>query len=120
MTDAPLAARRSTLRTHHGDTFDDPYEWMRAKDSEEVIAHLEAENAYTDAQTAHLAALRTKLFEEIKARVQETDLSVPTRRGDWWYYSRTEEGAVRYPLPRCCRRRRVDSARARAGRPCSG
>ncbi|TCJ29482.1 S9 family peptidase [Microbacterium sp. PI-1] len=93
MTDAPLAARRSTLRTHHGDTFDDPYEWMRAKDSEEVIAHLEAENAYTDAQTAHLAALRTKLFEEIKARVQETDLSVPTRRGDWWYYSRTEEGA---------------------------
>ncbi|WP_226532786.1 S9 family peptidase [Microbacterium paraoxydans] len=93
MTDAPLAARRSTLRTHHGDTFDDPYEWMRSKDSEEVIAHLEAENAYTETQTAHLAGLRTQLFEEIKARVQETDLSVPTRRGDWWYYSRTEEGA---------------------------
>ncbi|MGV2902138.1 S9 family peptidase [Microbacterium sp. AGC62] len=93
MTDAPLAARRSTLRTHHGDTFDDPYEWMRAKDSAEVIAHLEAENAHTDDETAHLADLRERLFEEIKSRVQETDLSVPTRRGDWWYYSRTEEGA---------------------------
>ncbi|MDF2508738.1 MAG: oligopeptidase [Microbacterium sp.] len=93
MTDAPLAARRSTLRTHHGDTFDDPYEWMRAKDSAEVIAHLEAENAHTDDATAHLADLRERLFQEIKSRVQETDLSVPTRRGDWWYYSRTEEGA---------------------------
>ena len=93
MTDAPSADRRSTLRTHHGDTFDDPYEWLRAKDSAEVISHLEAENAYTDARTSHLAGLRERLFEEIKGRVQETDLSVPTRRGDWWYYSRTEEGA---------------------------
>ena len=93
MTDAPVADRRSTLRTHHGDTFDDPYEWLRAKDSAEVISHLEAENAHTDAETAHLAGLRERLFHEIKSRVQETDLSVPTRRGDWWYYSRTEEGA---------------------------
>lgn len=93
MTDAPIASRRSTLRTHHGDTVDDPYEWLRAKDSPEVIAHLEAENAHTEAETAHLAALRETLFQEIKGRVQETDLSVPTRRGDWWYYSRTEEGA---------------------------
>ncbi|MFK4760406.1 S9 family peptidase [Microbacterium sp. ZW T5_45] len=93
MTDAPIAARRSTLRTHHGDTFDDPYEWLREKESPEVIAHLEAENAHTDAETAHLAPLREQLFQEIKSRVQETDLSVPTRRGDWWYYSRTEEGA---------------------------
>ncbi|MFD8767731.1 S9 family peptidase [Microbacterium oxydans] len=93
MTDAPATDRRSTLRTHHGDTFDDPYEWLRAKDSAEVIAHLEAENAHTDSETAHLSALRETLFQEIKGRVQETDLSVPTRRGDWWYYSRTEEGA---------------------------
>lgn len=93
MTDAPIAARLSTLRTHHGDTVDDPYEWLRAKDSPEVIAHLKAENAHTEAETAHLADLRETLFQEIKGRVQETDLSVPTRRGDWWYYSRTEEGA---------------------------
>lgn len=93
MTDAPTADRRSSLRTHHGDTFDDPYEWLRAKESAEVVSHLEAENAHTDAETAHLAALRERLFEEIKGRVQETDLSVPTRRGHWWYYSCTEEGA---------------------------
>lgn len=93
MTDAPIAARRPTPRTHHGDTFEDPYEWMRDKDSPEVIAHLEAENAHTDAETAHLEPLRERLFQEIKGRVQETDLSVPTRRGAWWYYSRTEEGA---------------------------
>ena len=93
MTDAPIAARRSTTRTHHGDTFDDPYEWLRAKDSTEVITHLEAENSYTEEKTAHLEGLREKLFQEIKGRVQETDLSVPSRRGDWWYYSRTEEGA---------------------------
>ncbi|GAB3599833.1 S9 family peptidase [Microbacterium tumbae] len=93
MTDAPRAARRSHLRTHHGDTFDDPYEWLRDKESPDVIAHLEAENAHTDAVTAPLAPLRERIFEEIKDRVQETDLSVPTRRGDWWYYSRTEEGS---------------------------
>lgn len=93
VTDAPIAARRSSLRTHHGDTFDDPYEWLRDKDSPEVIAHLDAENAHTDGALAGLSGLRETLFQEIKARVQETDLSVPTRRGDWWYYSRTEEGA---------------------------
>lgn len=93
MTDAPIAARRPEPRTHHGDTFEDPYEWLRDKDSAEVISHLEAENAHTEAETAHLAPLRERLFQEIKGRVQETDLSVPTRRGDWWYYSRTEEGA---------------------------
>ncbi|MFY9713730.1 MAG: S9 family peptidase, partial [Microbacterium sp.] len=70
-----------------------PYEWLREKESPEVVAHLEAENAHTDAETAQLADLRETLFQEIKGRVLETDLSVPTRRGDWWYYSRTEEGA---------------------------
>ncbi|MFS2280998.1 S9 family peptidase [Microbacterium sp. OR21] len=97
MTDSsirpPEAARRITTRTHHGDHFDDAYEWLRAKDDAEVIAHLEAENAYADARTAHLAPLREKLFQEVRSRVLETDLSVPTRRGDWWFYSRTEEGA---------------------------
>ena len=93
MTEAPVAARRPSVRTHHGDVFSDPYEWMRDKDSEEVLAHLRAENAYTDERTAHLAPVRERIFQEIKGRVQETDLSVPTRRGDWWYYSRTEEGS---------------------------
>lgn len=57
-----------------------------------MIAHLDAENAYTDAATAHLEPLRQRIFDEIKARTKETDLSVPTRRGDWWYYARTFEG----------------------------
>jgi oligopeptidase B len=92
-TSAPVAARRPAPRTHHGDTFDDPYEWLRAKEDPEVIAHLEAENAYTEQRTSHLDALRDRLFQEVKGRVQETDLSVPTRQGDWWYYGRTEEGA---------------------------
>ena len=89
----PEAARRITTRSHHGDDVDDAYEWLRAKEDGEVIAHLEAENAYTDARTAHLEPLREKLFQEVRSRVQETDLSVPTRRGDWWFYGRTEEGA---------------------------
>ncbi|WP_404438978.1 S9 family peptidase [Microbacterium aerolatum] len=93
VTNAPIAARRSHVRSHHGDSFDDPYEWLRSKDSPEVIAHLEAENAHTDEATAHLEGLREQLFQEIKGRVQETDLSVPSRRGDWWYYSRSEEGS---------------------------
>lgn len=88
----PVAAKRPIPRTHHGDVFDDPYEWMREKESPEVIAHLEAENAFTDASTAHLEALRSRIFDEIKSRTLETDLSVPVREGDFWYYSRSFEG----------------------------
>ncbi|WP_022901743.1 S9 family peptidase [Humibacter albus] len=89
---APLARRAPRARSHHGDTVDDPYEWLRDKDDPEVIAHLKAENAYTEAQTAHLAPLRERIFEEIRTRTQETDLSVPVREGGWWYYSRSFEG----------------------------
>ncbi len=89
---APVAARRPHDRVHHGDVFSDPFEWLRAKDDPEVIAHLEAENAYTDERTAHLAPLRGRIFSEVKSRTLETDLSVPARRGDWWYYGRTNEG----------------------------
>ena len=70
----------------------DEYAWLADKDDPETIAYLEAENAYTDAATAHLAALRETLFDEIKSRTQETDLSVPTRKGGYWYYTRTVEG----------------------------
>ncbi|GAA3590905.1 S9 family peptidase [Klugiella xanthotipulae] len=88
----PHAPQRPTARTHHGDTVIDNYEWLREKDSPEVIAYLEAENAYADARTAHLEPLRESLFTEIKERTVETDMSVPTRLGDWWYYARTVEG----------------------------
>ncbi|MFP3580779.1 S9 family peptidase [Arthrobacter sp. SIMBA_036] len=88
----PVAKRVPTRREHHGDVFVDNYEWLRDKESEEVIAHLRAENAYQEAQTAHQEPLREAMFQEIKGRTQETDLSVPSRKDGWWYYSRSVEG----------------------------
>jgi len=88
----PVAKRVGKTRVHHDDVFVDPYEWLRDKSDPEVIAHLEAENAYVEAQTAGQEPLRQAIFSEIKARTKETDLSVPTRRGDWWYYGRSFEG----------------------------
>ena len=88
----PVAKRVATRREFHGDVFIDPYEWLRDKDDPEVISHLEAENNYVDRTTAHLEPLRQQIFDEIKARTKETDLSVPVRQGDWWYYARTFEG----------------------------
>jgi oligopeptidase B len=88
----PVAKRVEHRREHHGDVFIDPYEWLRDKANPEVIDYLNAENGYTEHATNHLAPLRQKIFDEIKARTKETDLSVPTRRGDWWYYGRSFEG----------------------------
>jgi oligopeptidase B len=88
----PEAQRRPLTRTHHGDAVVDEYEWLRDRDDPAVIAHLEAENTYADARLAGLEPLRTAIFGEIKSRTKETDLSVPSREGDWWYFSRTEEG----------------------------
>lgn len=88
----PTAPKRPIERTHHGDTFIDSYEWLRDKESPETLAYLEAENAYTAARTAHLSGLRDQIFTEIKRRTQETDLSVPSRSGGFWYYRRTLEG----------------------------
>lgn len=89
---APTAKRVDTRREHHGDVFIDPYEWLRDKESQDVVDYLEAENAFTEHVTEGLAPLRQKIFDEIKARTKETDLSVPTRRGDWWYYGRSFQG----------------------------
>lgn len=88
----PTAKRVDTRREHHGDVFVDPYEWLRDKSSKDVLDYLEAENAYTEHVTGDLAPLRQTIFDEIKARTKETDLSVPTRRGDWWYYGRSFQG----------------------------
>ncbi len=88
----PIARQAPTERTFHGDTVTDEFAWLMAKDDPATIAHLEAENAWTDQATAHLEGLRETVFQEIKARTQETDLSVPTRKGGYWYYTRTEEG----------------------------
>ncbi|WP_344861503.1 S9 family peptidase [Planomonospora alba] len=88
----PTAKKVPSERVHHGDTVIDPYAWLTVKDDPDTIAYLEAENAYTQQMTGHLKSLQETIFQEIKGRTLETDLSVPTRKGDWWYYSRTEEG----------------------------
>ncbi|MFD6447443.1 S9 family peptidase [Promicromonospora sp. NPDC060204] len=96
-TEPPFTVRRPRERTFHGDTFTDDYEWLRDKEDPEVVAHLEAQNAWTLDRQEHLAPLRQTLFDEIKGRTLETDLSVPARDGDWWYYARTVEGQ-QYPI----------------------
>lgn len=88
----PVAKRVAHERTHHGDTVVDEYAWLANKDDPDTLAYLAAENAYTEASTAHLAQLREQIFTEIKDRTQETDLSVPSRRGGFWYYKRTVAG----------------------------
>ncbi len=93
----PTAPRRRHVRVHHGEEVIDEYEWMRDKEDPELLAYLAAENAYTETRTRHLEALRATIFGEITSHVQQSDLSVPVRHGDWWYYTRTQEGA-QYPV----------------------
>ncbi|KRF26882.1 protease 2 [Phycicoccus sp. Soil803] len=107
MPTPPLAEHRETVREHHGDVVVDPFEWLRDKEDPAVRAHLEAENAYAEAVTADLQPLREAIFEEIRSRTQETDLSVPVASGPWWYYSRSFEGA-QYSVE--CRTPRVEGA----------
>ncbi len=88
----PTAPQRPHVREHHGERIEDPYAWMKDLEDPELLAHLSAENVYAEERTAHLADLRGALFDEIRARVQEDDLSVPVASGPWWYFSRTAEG----------------------------
>ncbi|HEU0054222.1 MAG TPA: S9 family peptidase, partial [Longimicrobium sp.] len=82
-----------------GDTRRDDYFWLRddARKDTAVLAYLEAENRYTEAMLAPTQALQDRLFEEMKGRIKETDLSLPDRIDDWYYYSRTEAGK-QYPI----------------------
>ena len=89
---APSAPHDPTTRTAHGDEVVDEFGWMRATDDPRLIEYLEAENAYTAAVTGDTQPLQDAIFAEIKERTLETDLSVPSRKGDWWYYTRTVEG----------------------------
>ena len=92
MPHAPRPAQRPHAITHHGDERIDPYFWLREKTNPEVLAHLEAENAYRAAMLEDQQPLRETLFAEFKAHIEETDISVPVRRGNFWYYERTVEG----------------------------
>ena len=88
----PTAATQPYELTLHGHTRIDPYYWLREKTNPEVIAYLEAENAYTEAMTAHTKPLQEKLYQEMVGRIQETDTTAPAKSGDYYYYSRTEAG----------------------------
>ena len=119
---APPAAKQvPSVRTFHGDSVTDPYAWLAAKDDPDTIAFLEAENAYTGALTAGGEGLREAIFGEIKGRTQETDLSVPARKGAWWYYGRTVEGQ-QYGLQCRCPARPGDDTppQPAEGRPLDG
>ena len=89
LPDAPRAPRRPTVLRHGNDVRVDDWYWLRDRDNPAVTEHLRAENAYTDAVLAPLAATREQLFGEIRSRVVETDVSAPVRRGDFEYFTRT-------------------------------
>ncbi|WP_447735256.1 S9 family peptidase [Pseudomonas shirazensis] len=86
----------------------DPYAWLQQRDSAEVLAYLQAENAYQEACLADQAPLREQLFEEVKGRILETDLSLPSPWGPWLYYTRTTAGDE-YPRHYRCPRPADDS-----------
>ncbi len=98
----PTAAIRPKVIENHGDSRTDNYFWLREKSNPEVVAHLEAENRYTESRMKATEALQTTLYQEIVARIQEDDTSAPTRQGDFEYYTRTTKGQQ---YPTWCRRR---------------
>jgi oligopeptidase B len=92
LPDAPRAPRHPTELRHGDDVRVDDWYWLRDRDDPAVRKHLEAENVYTDAGLARLGPIRDRLFEEIKARIVETDVSAPVPRGGFEYFTRTLEG----------------------------
>jgi len=88
----PVAAIKPHEITTHNHTRVDNYYWMREKSNPEVIAYLEAENSYTKAMMEHTEPLQKELYREMVGRIQETDSTAPVKDGDYYYYSRTEEG----------------------------
>ncbi len=101
----PRAATHPVTIVRHGESFTDPYAWLRERESPAVQEYLVAENTWAEAAMAPQQAMTDQLYHEMVGRIRETDLSVPVRRGDWWYYSRTVEGQ-QYPIH--CRRRGED------------
>jgi oligopeptidase B len=93
----PMAKKIPKSSTIHGDTRLDDYAWIRDKNNPEVIAHLNAENAYADAMMAGTAALQKQLYDEMLGHIKQTDVQVPYREHGWYYYSRTETGK-QYPI----------------------
>jgi oligopeptidase B len=98
----PMAKKDPKTTTLHGVALTDDYGWLRNKGAAEVTAYLEAENAYTETGMRHTAGLQETLYDEMLGRIKETDDDVPVRDGEYWYYTRTEQGKA-YPI--FCRRK---------------
>ena len=88
----PVPIRHPHVLQAHGDERVDDWYWLGDRENPEVLPHLQAENDYAEAVLEPLGKLREGLYREMVARIVETDLSVPVRRGPWWYYQRTVEG----------------------------
>ena len=88
----PVAKAEPHQYSIHGETRVDNYHWLRQRGNPEVIEYLETENAYTEAVMAHTKPLQETLYQEMLGRIKETDVDVPVRMDDFYYYSRTEEG----------------------------
>lgn len=101
-TQPPVAPVIPHTEIRFGITVVDNYYWLRDKSNAKVITYLENENAYTEAMTKPLKPFEAALYSEILSHIQQTDLTVPVRRGDYLYYSRTEEGK-QYPIQ--CRKK---------------
>lgn len=94
---APVATKKPVTLELHGDSRVDDYYWLRERDNPEVIEYLEAENTHTDEALSPFKGLQGILAEEMKARIKQDDESAPYRRGDYFYYTRYEEGNE-YPI----------------------
>jgi oligopeptidase B len=88
----PVARRQPVEHTIHGDRLVDDYAWLRDKSNPEVIAYLDAQNAYTDAVLRDTEPFQEKLYQEMLGRILQTDLSVPYRLRGYLYFTRSEEG----------------------------
>ena len=97
MLQLPVTEKKPKITEVNGDRLVDNYFWLREKSNPAVIAHLEAENAYTAAVMKPTEALQDQLYKEILSHIKQTDVNVPYRWGDYFYYSRTVEGQ-QYPI----------------------
>src|SRR5882724_4118579 len=93
----PMTEKKTKTTKIHDDTMVDDYFWLREKTNPEVVAHLEAENAYAESMMKPTSALQAKLYKEMVGHIKETDVTVPYRWGSYLYYTRTEQGK-QYPI----------------------
>ncbi|HEX8092124.1 MAG TPA: S9 family peptidase [Blastocatellia bacterium] len=96
----PVAKKMAKSTPIHGEALVDNYYWLREKNNPEVISYLEAENAYTTSVMKPTEGFQETLYKEMLGRIKQTDVNVPYKEGDYFYYSRTEEGKQYFVLAR--------------------